>query len=191
VRWAICAAAVSSAFSPRPKIATAARSLANSSAAARPSPRPPPPTSATLSANPSSIPALTLALGSDASRPRAHTMGGPPSAARRLPIAIAVAGRWSLVFRVTDLASSGPTDVHPFTQFISDPAFTPSDAGATCSTSRARRRDSQSACRTRTCRTTPEPRGALTVHGEGSSTSSGTSEPVCEIRSAAKPTRFT
>jgi hypothetical protein len=34
-----------------------------------------------------------------------------------------VAGLWSLVFRVMDLASRGPTDVRPFTEFISDPDF--------------------------------------------------------------------
>jgi uncharacterized hydrophobic protein (TIGR00271 family) len=39
------------------------------------------------------------------------------------PLAIAVAALWSLFFRVTDLASEGPQDVHPFTQFISDPDF--------------------------------------------------------------------
>ena len=38
------------------------------------------------------------------------------------PVAIAVAFVWSLVFRHTGLAD-GPGDVHPFTQFISDPDF--------------------------------------------------------------------
>jgi uncharacterized hydrophobic protein (TIGR00271 family) len=38
------------------------------------------------------------------------------------PIAIAVAFAWSLVFRHLGLAE-GPSDVHPFTQFISHPDF--------------------------------------------------------------------
>jgi uncharacterized hydrophobic protein (TIGR00271 family) len=39
------------------------------------------------------------------------------------PIAILVAYLWSLVFRYTGLSSEGPGDVHPFTQFISNPDF--------------------------------------------------------------------
>ena len=102
VRWPICSAASASASTSRPKIATEAPSVANSSAVARPSPRLPPPISATLSPNPRSMVSLTAPL-------RAQSLAGDPGVLPRAHLSDDAAAASGVTRRV-DTGDSPPIE---------------------------------------------------------------------------------